>query len=46
MRVLIVDDDRIVRRLIRTLMDREGFECYEAENGLTHLPSLANFILG
>jgi DNA-binding response OmpR family regulator len=33
MRVLIVDDDMFVRRLVRTLLETEGMECYEADDG-------------
>lgn len=37
MRVLIVDDDNHVRGLVRTLLENEGMECHEAEDGLEAL---------
>jgi CheY-like chemotaxis protein len=46
-RVLIVDDDRMIRMLVRMLLQRAGYEVLEAENGreaidmtLTHRPDL------
>jgi len=33
MRVLIVDDMELARQNIRTILEREGIEVYEAENG-------------
>ena len=37
MRVLIVDDDRYVRGLVRALLEKEGMECHEAEDGFEAL---------
>jgi CheY-like chemotaxis protein len=37
MRVLVVDDDVHMRRLIRNLVENEGLECQEAEDGLSAL---------
>ncbi|MFH1312062.1 MAG: response regulator [Candidatus Eisenbacteria bacterium] len=37
MRVLIVDDDKHVRRLVRTLLEGENIECHEAEDGIAGL---------
>jgi two-component system alkaline phosphatase synthesis response regulator PhoP len=37
MRVLIVDDDKFMRRLIRVNLDQEGFECFEAQDGIEAL---------
>lgn len=34
MKVLIIDDDNDIRNLFRMWLEREGFEVYEAENGL------------
>jgi CheY-like chemotaxis protein len=46
-RVLIVDDDRMIRMLVRMLLQREGFDVLEAQNGregidmaLQHRPDL------
>jgi two-component system alkaline phosphatase synthesis response regulator PhoP len=39
MRVLIVDDDKHVRRLVRNLLENEGLECLEAEDGFEALSS-------
>lgn len=33
MKILIVDDDELIRDLFRRWLEREGFEIYEAENG-------------
>ena len=33
-RVLIVDDDRMVRMLVRLLLEKEGYDVIEGENGL------------
>jgi CheY-like chemotaxis protein len=32
-RVLIVEDHRVMRHMVRALFEREGFEVFEAENG-------------
>jgi type IV pilus assembly protein PilB len=32
-RVLVVDDDRMIRMLVRMLLQREGYDVLEAENG-------------
>jgi len=37
MRVLIADDDKYVRRLVRSLLENEGMECHEAEDGFEAL---------
>jgi DNA-binding response OmpR family regulator len=37
MRVLIVDDDRHMRRLVRYLLEKDGLECFEAEDGIEAL---------
>jgi DNA-binding response OmpR family regulator len=37
MRVLIVDDDKHIRRLVRNLIENEGLECLEAEEGFEAL---------
>jgi len=37
MKVLIVDDDEYIRRLVRTLLEAEGLECHEAEDGFEAL---------
>ncbi|MGD8628957.1 MAG: response regulator [bacterium] len=37
MRVLIVDDDDCIRGLVRALLEKEGLECHEAEDGLEAL---------
>jgi two-component system alkaline phosphatase synthesis response regulator PhoP/two-component system response regulator VicR len=37
MRVLIVDDDRHMRRLVKTLLEGEGMECFEAGDGFEAL---------
>jgi len=46
-RVLVVDDDRMIRMLVRMLLQREGYEVLEAQNGregidmtLQHRPDL------
>ena len=31
--VLIIDDDPLIRRMVRALLEGEGFTVYEAENG-------------
>jgi len=33
-RVLIVDDDRMIRMLVKLLLEKEGYEVIEGENGL------------
>jgi type IV pilus assembly protein PilB len=40
-RILIVDDDRITRMLVKLLLEREGYEVIEGENG-THAVELAH----
>ena len=37
MKVLIVDDDKHVRRFVRTLLESENFECHEAADGIEGL---------
>jgi two-component system alkaline phosphatase synthesis response regulator PhoP len=37
MRVLIVDDDKHIRRIVRNLIENEGLECIEAEDGFKAL---------
>jgi type II secretory ATPase GspE/PulE/Tfp pilus assembly ATPase PilB-like protein/ActR/RegA family two-component response regulator len=39
-RVLIVDDDRMIRMLVKLLLEKEGYEVIEGENGL-HAVELA-----
>jgi DNA-binding response OmpR family regulator len=34
---LIVDDDHCIRGLVRALLEEEGMECHEAEDGLEAL---------
>jgi DNA-binding response OmpR family regulator len=34
MKILIIDDDVLIRGLVRIWLEREGFEVFEAENGL------------
>ncbi|BHH83233.1 response regulator [Desulforhopalus sp. 52FAK] len=34
MKILIIDDDNDIRNLFRMWLERDGFEVYEAENGL------------
>lgn len=33
MKILVIDDDILIRSLTRVWLEREGFEVYEAENG-------------
>jgi DNA-binding response OmpR family regulator len=40
-RVLVVDDDAVVRRLVRDALEREGFTVDEAEDGAVALERLA-----
>lgn len=37
MHVLIVDDDKHIRRLVKNLLENEGLECREAEDGFEAL---------
>ena len=37
MEILIVDDDKFVRRILREAFDSEGWTCHEADNGLEAL---------
>ncbi|HEY8844680.1 MAG TPA: response regulator, partial [Gaiellaceae bacterium] len=39
-RVLVVDDEYSLRRLLRTYLEKDGFAVVEAENGLDALASL------
>jgi two-component system phosphate regulon response regulator PhoB len=41
-RILIVDDDNVVRRLVRDGLEREGFEVTEAEDGSAALGEVAH----
>lgn len=36
---LIVEDSRVIRRVVRTIMDSLGFQCSEVENGQEALDS-------
>jgi type IV pilus assembly protein PilB len=36
-RILVTDDDRMIRMLVRMLLEREGYEVLEADNGETGL---------
>jgi len=38
--VLIVDDSRVVRKLIRNVLEKNDFNCLEAENGIDALEKL------
>ncbi|MCB1246962.1 MAG: response regulator, partial [Acidimicrobiia bacterium] len=38
--VLVVDDEPMVREVVRTYLEREGFECREAADGRTALEVL------
>ncbi|HKF48202.1 MAG TPA: response regulator [Terracidiphilus sp.] len=40
MRALIVDDSRFARKMLRIMLEREGVECEEAEDGQTGLRRL------
>jgi DNA-binding NtrC family response regulator len=33
MKILVIDDDILIRSLVRVWLEREGFEIYEAEDG-------------
>ena len=37
MKILIVDDEKLIRDVIKTYAEEENFECLEAENGLEAL---------
>lgn len=37
MEILIVDDDKFVRRILREAFEQEGMACHEANNGLEAL---------
>ena len=37
MEILIVDDDKFVRRILKEAFDKEGWTCHEADNGLEAL---------
>jgi two-component system alkaline phosphatase synthesis response regulator PhoP len=37
MEILIVDDDKFVRRILKDAFDEEGMTCHEANNGLEAL---------
>ena len=39
-RVLIVDDERLVRRVIRGRLVKQGYRCYEAENAIEAMDSV------
>ncbi len=36
-RILVTDDDRMIRMLVRMLLEKDGFEVLEAENGVVGL---------
>ncbi len=36
-RILIVDDSRLARRMLRTILEQAGYDVREAENGLSAL---------
>jgi two-component system chemotaxis response regulator CheY len=40
MRALIVDDSRFARKMLRSMLEREGLECEEAEDGASGLKRL------
>lgn len=39
-RILVVDDDPDHREILKTQLNTMGFECYEADNGLTGIAAL------
>lgn len=41
-RTLIIDNDEMNRRLLRLVLEHEGYHCVEAENGATGLSLLAS----
>ncbi|MDQ1459256.1 MAG: hypothetical protein QOI08_740, partial [Actinomycetota bacterium] len=41
-RVLVVDDDTVVRRLVRDGLEREGFDVTEAGDGTAALEAVEN----
>lgn len=41
-RVLIVDDDSDIRRMVRSILEAEGYEVVEADDGLKAVSVLAN----
>ncbi|MEX2470969.1 MAG: ATPase, T2SS/T4P/T4SS family [Gemmatimonadota bacterium] len=41
-RILLVDDDESVRVMVRTLLEKEGYEVYDAEDGYKALDVLKN----
>jgi two-component system, chemotaxis family, chemotaxis protein CheY len=43
MRALIVDDSRPIRSYVRLLLEKQGLECMEAENGQEALAVIAEF---
>jgi type II secretory ATPase GspE/PulE/Tfp pilus assembly ATPase PilB-like protein/CheY-like chemotaxis protein len=45
-RILVADDDPQMRRLIRSVLEREGFEVVEAEDGLDALDRLEKDAVG
>ena len=43
-RILIVDDERSIREMLRMTLEYEGFECDEAESGLKGLERMADIL--
>ncbi|MBF0491068.1 MAG: response regulator [Candidatus Omnitrophica bacterium] len=33
LKILLVDDDRVTRDMLMNVLTKEGYECYQAENG-------------
>lgn len=33
MKILVIDDDKAVRQLLRMILEKEGYEVFEADNG-------------
>ena len=42
MKILIVDDEVMIREVIKEYLNNEGFNCEEAENGFQALEMLNN----
>ena len=43
LRILIVDDDEVIRFSLRESLESYGFLCYEAQNGLQALSSIKTY---
>ena len=42
--ILVVDDAPVIRRVAKRIIEDLGFKCIEAENGISALHSVKNFI--